>query len=398
MPRKKLLIVGGGSLCLHILQILAPRNQFEFHVASRNLAQAERLCNLIRLGALQQDVSAHVQPWAMHLDEHAIERNAGTLARIRPDIILNCASLQPWRVISQLPSAVCETLEQAQMGPWLPMDLAPAYALMRTVMQSGLKSLVINAAYPDAVNTVLYKIGMAPLMGVGSIANLVPATRSAIARLAGVEPLRVRVKLLGQRFFSHYVTRAGLPPGGNFDLTYWIDGAECTDEFQPQQIFASVARHFQRLGGINGHYLTAMSAVSVVESLYADKEVHVHAPGPHGLPGGYPVKVGLGRVLLDLPYSLRRDVAIELNEQGQRQDGIETVLADGTVRFEPEQMAVMQATLGYGVPHMKIQDVAGHACELGRRYREFADRIRQQGVNHHEDQQRAFVPERGLHN
>lgn len=396
MPRKKLLIVGGGSLCLHILQILAPRNQFEFHVASRNLAQAERLCSLIRLGALQHDVSVQVQPWCMHLDEYSIDKNAATLMRIRPDIILNCASLQSWRVISQLPTAVCDALGQAQTGPWLPMDLAPAYALMRTVMQSGLKSLVINAAYPDAVNTVLYKIGMAPLMGVGSIANLVPATRSAIARLADVEPLRVRVKLLGQHFFSQYVIRSGLPPGGNFDLTYWIDGTECTDEFHPQDIFASVARHFQRLGGINGQYLTAMSAVSIIENLYADQEVHVHAPGPHGLPGGYPVKVGLGRVLLDLPYSLRRDVAIELNEQGQRQDGITTVMADGTVRFEPRHMAIMQKILGYGVAQMKIQDVAGHACELGRRYHEFADRIRQQGVTHHADQHRAVIPNHGL--
>ena len=57
MHRKKLLIVGGGNLCLQILQILALRNQFEFHVASRDSENATRLCNLIRLAALQQNVT-----------------------------------------------------------------------------------------------------------------------------------------------------------------------------------------------------------------------------------------------------------------------------------------------------------------------------------------------------
>lgn len=60
MQRKKLLIIGGGNLCLQILQTLAPRNQFEFHVASRNLEQATKLCNLVRLGAMQGDIPAQV--------------------------------------------------------------------------------------------------------------------------------------------------------------------------------------------------------------------------------------------------------------------------------------------------------------------------------------------------
>lgn len=42
MQRKKLLIVGAGRLCLQILQVLAPRNQFEFHVATRDLEKATR--------------------------------------------------------------------------------------------------------------------------------------------------------------------------------------------------------------------------------------------------------------------------------------------------------------------------------------------------------------------
>ncbi|MGH8416091.1 MAG: hypothetical protein ACRER8_02195 [Pseudomonas sp.] len=382
MQRKKLLIIGGGNLCLQILQILVPRNEFDFHVASRNFEKTIRLCNLMRLAALQQDVQARIEGWEMDLTEAAIERNAETLARIKPDIILNCASLQSWRVITQLPKATFDALDQAQLGPWLPMHLAPAYALMRAVKQSCPKSLVVNAAFPDAVNAVLYKVGMAPAVGVGNIANLVPATRSAIARLAGCEPVQVRVKLIGQHFFSHCVPRRGLPAEANFNLSYWIDGRDCTGYYKSREIFASVADHFRRLGGMDGQYLTAMSAVSVIENLFADTEVHVHAPGPDGLPGGYPVKVGMGRVLLGLPYGVRRDVAIQLNEAGQRQDGIQAIQADGSVTFGPEQMHVMEKMLGFFMPEMKVQDAAGFAFELSRKYQAFADRIRHQGVSH----------------
>ncbi|NBB07967.1 hypothetical protein [Pseudomonas sp. SLFW] len=380
--KKRLLIVGGGNLCLQILQILVPRDQFEFHVASRDPENVTRLSNLVRLAALQLDVQAHIQCWKMNLIESDIERNAETLARIRPDIILNCASLQSWRVITQLPRATFEALDQAQLGPWLPMHLAPAYALMRAVKHACPRSLVVNAAFPDAVNAVLYKVGMAPTVGIGNIANLVPATRSAIARLARCEPQEVKIKLVGQHYFTHYVPRRGLPPNASFDLTYWIGDKEYTGYFRTRDIFGCVCDTFRRLGGIDGQYLTAMSAVSVIEHLFSDTEAHLHAPGPDGLPGGYPVKVGMGRVLLGLPYGLKREVAIKLNEIGQQQDGIDIIHADGSVEFGREQMHVMETMLGYFTHEMKVQDAAAHACELGRKYQAFADKIRQQGASH----------------
>lgn len=388
MHRRKLLIVGGGNLCLQILQILVPRNQFEFHVASRDLEQATRMCNLVLLAALQQNVFAQIQSWKMDLTESAIEQNAETLARIKPDIILNCASLQSWRVLTQLPKAAFDALDQAQLGPWLPMHLAPAYALMRAVKQSCPKSLVVNAAYPDAVNAVLYKVGLAPDVGVGNVANLIPATRCAIARLARCNPLQVCVKLIGQHFFSHHVPRHGLPSQANFNLSYWIDGYERSDEFSAELIFGSVADNFRRLGGIDGQYLTAMSTVTVLENLYAHAEVHVHAPGPHGLPGGYPVKVGMGKVLLGLPYGVRREEAIQLNEAGQRQDGIQSIKADGTVTFAGEQMGVMEQLLGFFMPEMTVQEAAAQAHELGHKYQAFVDSLRHQGGISHVQQQR----------
>jgi hypothetical protein len=376
MHRKKLLIVGGGNLCLQVLQILGPRNPFEFHVASRDLGKATRMCNLIRLAALQQNVNIQIESHQMDLREACISRNAETLLKIRPDIILNCASLQSWRVITQLPAERFAALDQAQLGPWLPMHLAPAYALMRAVKQSCPKSLVVNAAFPDAVNPILYKVGMAPDVGIGNIANLIPATRSAIAHLSGCLPTQVCAKLVGHHYFSHCVPRHGLPPQRMepiFNLTYWIDGEERTGEHAPEAIFDCVARQFSRLGGVDGQYLTAMSAVTVLENLHAEHEVRVHGPGPQGLPGGYPVKVGMGKVLLDLPYGVTREEAIRVNEAGQRLEGITLIRADGSAVFGEVQRQIMQRELNFAMAEMRVCDAAAWAEELGSKYLAYAE-------------------------
>lgn len=373
MHRKKLLIVGGGNLCLQILQILAPRNRFDFYVASRDLEGATRLCNLVRLGALQMDVNPSISPCHMNLIEANIDQNAATLSAIKPDIVVNCASLQSCRIITQLPRSSFEALDKARLGPWLPMHLAPAYALMRAVRQSGVRALTVNVAFPDAVNAALDKVGLAPDVGAGNIANLVPATRCAIAKLAGCGPDKVRVKLIGQHYFSHYALRAGLPEVANFHLCYWVDGVEWTGEFSARNIFDRVATDFRRLGGVDGQFLTATSAVKVIENLFALDEAETHAPGPHGLPGGYPVRIGMGQVLLSLPYGVRRAEAISANQLGQQQDGIDLIGADGRVVFGLEQMTVMESLLGFFMPQMQVAEAASWAAELASKYKSFAD-------------------------
>ncbi len=384
MEKKKILIVGGGNLCLQILQIMAPRNDFIFYVASRDLEKATRTCNLVRLSCLQMSTLCTIHPLEMNLGEGNVDENSAIISRIHPDIILNCASLQSWRVITQLPAAAFQALDQAQLGPWLPMHLAPAYELMRAVKHSASRAIVVNCAFPDAVNVVLDKAGMAPDTGIGNVANLVPATRMAIARLAMCSPETVQVRLIASHFFSHYVPRAGLPANANYSLHYRVNGKDCTGAFDDALIFEGVRTQFRRLGGVDGQFLTATSATKVIGNLFADYEVQCHAPAPGGLPGGYPVSVGLGRVLLSLPYGVARTEAIAINQRGQQQDGIHAINADGSVVFEQEQMEVMETLLGYCVSRMSLADVHQWAAELGRKYQGYAHGVEQKGSARHD--------------
>jgi hypothetical protein len=374
MNKKKLLIVGGGNLCLQILQILAPHDTFHFYVASRNLEKTIGLCNLVRLGALQMGVVSSITPLEMELSD--IPRTAASIVQIKPDIIVNCATLQSWRIITELPKPFFVALDQAQFGPWLPMHLVPAYDLMRAVKQSGIRSVTINAAFPDAVNVVLDKVGMAPDVGIGNVANLVPAIRSAIAKLDVCTPDQVQVKLIAQHYFSHFVPRGGLPSEANYTLSYRIKGVERTGEFKDAEIFQRVRTDFRRWGGVEGQFLTAASAVTVISNMLSVKEVEAHAPGPHGLPGGYPVKIGQGRVLLSLPNGVSRADAIAINQRCQRQDGIYSIDADASVTFASEQMAVMETLLNFSMPKMKLQDAHQWAIELAHKYRAYAEKAR----------------------
>ena len=363
MNSKKLLVVGGGDLCMQLLKMLTAEDLFTIYVAGPDLEKVTRSCNMVRLGCLQMGRACSIYPTTMDLKEGNVEETSATLLRIRPDIIFNCASLLSWRIITQLPRDLHHSLEQARFGPWLPMQLAPAYELMRAVKHSGIKVLTVNAAFPDAVNTVLDKAGMAPDTGIGGIANLIPALRLSIARLAMQVPESIHVRLVAQQQFAQYLASHGMPAVAHYRLSYAVNGLDCTGAFDETLIFNSVCTHFRSLGGVNINFFNAISAARVLENIYGDSEIITHVPGPHGLPGGYPVRVGMGRVLLALPYGVSRLDAITVNQLGQRQDGIDAIHADASVTFTVPEMAVMERLLGFNMSRMQLQDVHQWARE-----------------------------------
>ncbi|MGY2399285.1 hypothetical protein [Pseudomonas sp. SDO5271_S396] len=369
MPKKKLLLVGAGNLCLQILKILAPRNAFEFVVLGRNEEATVRLCNLVALSCAQLGQYIAIQPVIADLTD--VDRVTRVLKEQAPDLIVNCASLQSWRVITGLPKLSFEQLDSAQFGPWLPMHLTLMHHLMQAVRASGIVTRTVNAAFPDAVNPILARVGLAPDLGVGNVANLVPATRLAIARLHGCSPAEVQVMLYAQHYFSHYVPRGGLPPRANYRLLYEVQGRQPVERPSDAAIFATVQSDFRRLGGIDGQFLTACSAVTVIEGLFSPTPVLVHAPGPLGLPGGYPVWLQNGQIRVQFSEDCPQDDAVRINAICQSQDGIDEIHCDGSVTFNPQCMAVMQAMLGYAKNTMSIEQSADFARELASKYFSF---------------------------
>ena len=369
MRKKKLLLVGAGNLCLQILKILGPKNGFEFVVLGRNEETTVRLCNLVALSCAQLGQFISIKPVIADLTQ--IDKVTRLLREEAPDILVNCASLQSWRVITGLPKLTFEQLDQAQFGPWLPMHLTLMHDLMQAVKASGVSVKTVNAAFPDAVNPILSRVGLAPDIGVGNVANLVPAVRFSIARLLECDPSDVQVRLYAQHYFSHYVPRGGLPPRASYRLLYEVRDRPEVARLPAEAIFSTVKTEFRRLGGVDGQFLTACSAVTVIEGLCSPTPVLVHAPGPLGLPGGYPVWLHDGKVDVQFSQACPQDEAVRINTICQSQDGIDEIHCDGSVTFNPQCMAVMQTLLGYSKNTMSIEQSADFARELASKYLSF---------------------------
>lgn len=373
MTGLRILLLGPGDLGCRVLDLLARLPGVgEVVVGGRDLTHAERRGNLAYLTAFQLGRANPVRAERVDLDNH--DETAETLARLRPDVVFNATSLQSWRIITELPKPVFEQLDEAQLGPWLPMHLTPAYKLMRAVRDSGRPTRVVNAAYPDAVNPVLARAGLAPTIGIGNVANIVPGLTCAAAHLLGLAPERVQLRLVAQHYFTHFVPRFGHAGEGAYHLSASVDGRAPECELDHAAVFAQLNGRLRRLGGRPGQNLTAASAITVLAAMAADAGGLVHAPGPHGLPGGYPVRVGLDVVRLDLPSGLSREGAIEINERCQQADGIDHIAEDGTVHFREREMRIMEGMLGYRCRAMSLADCEGWARELADRYRAFRSR------------------------
>lgn len=368
------MIVGLGDLAGLVLNLLVQAPGVGGIVlASRNVAELERRRNLALLVGAQ--LGHYPEIGIEALDLFDADRTAEILDRVRPDVLLNTATLQSWRMITYLPAAVFRELDEAQFGPWLPMHLPLVHQLMRAVRAvPGYAPTVVNAAFPDAVGPVLRAAGLAPTVGIGNVANLLPALRGAVGLLLDA-PLRdVRVSLTTQHYVSHRVPAAGDSGGAPYHARAYLGERDVSDAIDFEQAFALVRSRFQRTGGAFRQLITAASAVSVLQPLLSGEAADAHAPAPDGLPGGYPVRVSPSGVALALPPGLTTAEAIALNEACQRFDGIEAIAADGSVTFAAAQMDVMKRLLGYECRVMRLDEAHDRAIELARKYRAFAER------------------------
>lgn len=118
MRKKKLLLVGAGNLCLQILKILGPKNAFEFVVLGRNEEATLRLCNLVALSCAQLGQFIAIKPVIADLTD--IGKVAQLLREEAPDMLVNCASLQSWRVITGLPKLSFESSTRPSSAPGCP--------------------------------------------------------------------------------------------------------------------------------------------------------------------------------------------------------------------------------------------------------------------------------------
>lgn len=141
----------------------------------------------------------------------------------------------------------------------------------------------------------------------------------------------------------------------------------------PSQARVTRRGRYRRTGGMTGQAMTVASALSVIEPLARGTAAATHAPGPSGLPGGYPVTIGPAGVSLDLAAGQPAAEAIRINSEGQRHDGIRRITDDGYIEFEDWASAILHDQLGYDCPRLHWSEADDRATELRRKYVTYAE-------------------------
>ncbi len=278
-------------------------------------------------------------------------------------------TVQPSSAISKLPKPAFEKLVQAKPGPWLPLTLVLVYKLMQAVKQTGLDTIVLNGAAPDNAHAVLGKVGLAPNTGVGNLANIIPALRQSIAAQLNSLIEDVEVLLFGHNQVAHSLRTSGTPGEAPFHLAVLVNDEDITSNLDLPSLFktlpATLKHEYTQL-------LSAASAASIFDAITTRSSRVVHAPGPNGLPGAYPLRAGDNGLEVVLPQGLTLEEAVRINQEGQRLDGIERIEDDGTIYFAEKNMAILKETLGYECLRMPLPEVDERARELRAKYLAFA--------------------------
>jgi hypothetical protein len=365
------MMIGLGDLGGNVLEMLARTSGYRRIItADIDEDRAYRKTNIAKFGASQMGFYPDLE--FTKIDLNNFEQTAETIAKYRPDVIYSAATLQSWWVITTLPKGVFDDLDKARFGPWLPMHLSVVYKLMQAVKMTGMNFKVINSAFPDACGPILKTRGLHPTVGIGNVANPVPAIRNGIADQLGVRLEDVKIYLVCQHYVSHYIPRFGTAGGAPYYLKAFVGGRDVTKDVDIDLVFAEMPKRYRRTGGMGGQILTASSAAANILAMADDRGEILHAPAPNGLPGGYPVRIDAKGATVQLPNDITLEEAIRINEEGQAIDGIERIDEKGTAYIAEWSNDIMKRMLGFDCRVMPLDDIHEIADELGAKFKAFA--------------------------
>ncbi len=363
-----LMLIGLGHLGGVLLELFARESWLgRIAACSRDRERGAARCNLARLGALAQGHAARIDH--VPLDVENGDAVAEAIRREVPDLILCAASMQTWWLAERLPPAAAAPLRRARFGLWLPVHLAPTLALMRALRASRYDGITLTAPFPDVVNVILARLDLAPTCGVGNVAEVASKVELLAARRLGAAPESMTVTLVAHHAleaFAYGGSEGDAPP---FFLRVDHGGRDVTREIGAQDLLLA---GYPLPSGPAAAFLTAGAAVRLARAVLAPGEERLHAPAPGGLPGGYPVLAGRGRVRPAPIDGLALDGAIAINERSHPYDGIERIEADGTAVFCEATREAAREALGYDAAPLKPDESRERGTEIMARFTEYA--------------------------
>ncbi|UCD53865.1 MAG: hypothetical protein JSU76_02875 [Dehalococcoidia bacterium] len=376
----KVMIAGLGSVGYSVMEMLSRNPTLSEWVkiigADVNRENGQRKVNLAV--ATADKLGLHPDIEFVNMDLLDVDSTAETLRKYDPNLIFQVATLQSWWVREYLPDDERRKLGEAEMGPWLPMHITLPYNLMQAVNKAGINPYVVNASVPDVVCPTLGRLGLAPTVGIGNLGEVTPFIKMVVSKRLGVPIRDVTLYIVGSHYVCYHVESEGSTGGAPYYLRIFVNGKDVTQKIDPDQ-------KLKREGWddipqipadpVMLNILTAATVVKVIRAILQNTREIVNTPGPNGLPGAYPVRLGRELVEVVLPDDITLEEAIKINEEGNRFDGIEKIEDDGTIVITDKSYEVMRRLLGHDVKRFNVRDSHRVAGELGRAFRSYGERV-----------------------
>ena len=374
----KVLIMGLGALGFGTLEILSrtPTLSEGLKIVGADIDEDKGLRKVNLALATAEMLGFHPDVEFARVDLLDVDATAEFLEDCDPDLVFQVGSLQSWWVREYLPEESQKALAEAGLGPWLPMHLTLPYKLGLAIQRAGIDPYFIDASFPDVVCPTLGKVGMAPTAGIGNMALIVPLIKMMTSKQLGVPTRDVEVFMVGAHYIGYTVVFNGSTLGAPYYLKVLVNGQDVTQEIDPDHRLKDTGLGLPPLLGeaLGNTSLIAAGAVSVIRAIMQDTREIVHAPGPDGLPGGYPVRLGRDIVEVVLPADISLQDAIAINQEDNRCDGIEKIEDDGTVIITDQSQKIMRDVLSFDVDRFNVRESEEVAVELGRAFKAYASK------------------------
>ncbi len=337
------------------------------YLGSRDQGKLGTVLHNARVCSLLREAKTRVEPLPLDLLDPV--QTAETLHRLRPTLIINSAAL-----LSLYPFFPSLRKRQARMGlvagfgHTLPKDIAILWPLMRAVREGSPDTKVVNLAAPDTAHTMLDRLALCPTVGAGTIDSTAQGIRLGAARTLQLNPQRLEVRLV-----CHHAIRR-LPVGTvPFFLRTYVDGREVSASLDPEALIGEAVD----VTGVetmttrvqSNAAITAASAVEAAHAILLDTHRIRHGAGARGWPGGTPVQLGREGAEVVLPDGLSPAKAREINQEGVRATGIESIRPDGSISFTEREQFWLREGLGLSWKEMRLENALPMSAELEAAYR-----------------------------
>jgi len=289
------------------------------------------------------------------VDITSADAAAEVIATVKPIVIVQAASTQGGAVISTRGNAWSELVADGGLSATAVFQTLLSSRVARGLSATGHRAFFVNCCYADVANSLIAALGLPITTGVGNVSilsnmfagDLDPRNGHKVKVLAHYQAIGI--------FRRPPDDRAGPIP------RVWIDEHEIDDV---RSRFRSVRLTPEPVIDISG-----ASGVPMMLAMAADAPWAGHAPGPLGLPGGYPVKFADGVLALDLPAAVSRDEAVQWNAAFEERNGL-VIESHGRARYTGvlrDRLAVYSSSLAGGFDVRDLENVFTEMARLRNR-------------------------------